>query len=112
LITVLNKTLTTPEGLQTELIAIDGKPGLMQSQFATLLSIPAFRLSQILNGNDLVRYGISGSDAKELKKLGIIKLNGKGNFLPIETVRQVLWELGTATATELHEQIGRIHPLS
>lgn len=109
MITILNKTLTTREGLRAELIAIDGKPGLMQSQFAVLLSIRPFRMSQILNGNDLVRMGISGSDARELKRHGIIKPNGKGNFLPIETVREALWALGTATATEIHEQLGRIH---
>jgi hypothetical protein len=105
---LLNKKLITKEGQQAELILVNGTPGLMQTQFTSLLAIPPYRVSQILRDKSLPKHGISGNDARELKKLGIIKPNGKGNFLPIDTVRELLSELGTPVATELCQQTSNL----
>ncbi len=105
MVTVLDKSLENSAGLRTPLILIDGRVGLMQTQFTALVEITPIRMSNFLRDLNLERQYIGRADAKVLKKFGIVKLHGKGNFLPLQTIQAILQELDSDAAKKVRHQI-------
>ncbi|HYX32600.1 MAG TPA: hypothetical protein VE954_05770 [Oligoflexus sp.] len=105
MITILDKALIACDGQPVPLLEMDGRIGLMQSQLAAMLDLPAFRLSYILCGNNLERHPVSRSNSKELKQRGIIHRQGTGNFLPIETVIEAINLTDSIVAKKAADQI-------
>jgi hypothetical protein len=103
---LLEKSIVGTGGLAIALLDRGGFVGMLQGQLADLLGISYTNLSMIVAGMGLERQTLGRAEAKFLKDQGLIHPQSRGgNFLPINTMLQVLRAIRSEAARAIEAQL-------
>ncbi len=103
---LLQKSIVGVDGLSFALLERKGSTGMLQGQLADLLGMPYPSLSVVVAGTGLERQTLGRAEAKILKDQGLIHPHSRGgNFLPINTMLQVLRGIKSERARAIETQL-------
>ena len=89
-----------------KLLKLGEEEGLTTKQAAELLGVAPDSITQELNRHSLNRLTVSGSVLQDMKRLQIVGSRTKeANFLPRDTIRQLVKILNTPEAQQVYDQL-------